>query len=171
MMTARASPDFLELFEDFDAAGIGQAHVEQHEIGRLVVGHAQRSRAVVSLQDVITPLFALLSQRPTNQLLVVDDQNLFAGMHFYLALGYYRKQRKRLLSHQRGRQAARVKRPIAAQTKTIRRRQNNLVQSNGPPDNQVLALAHPVVGGGGSCGETYLRWCMSPAFRRIDGRD
>ena len=49
MMTARASPDFLELFEDFDAAGVGQAHVQQHEIGRLVVGHAQRSRAVVSL--------------------------------------------------------------------------------------------------------------------------
>jgi hypothetical protein len=64
---------FLQLLQDFDAAGIGQAHVEQHEVGRLVVGHAQRCRAVVSLQYVITPLFALLPQRPTNQLLVVDN--------------------------------------------------------------------------------------------------
>ena len=40
---------FLQLFQEFNAAGIGQAHVQQHEVGRLVVGHAQRSRAVVSL--------------------------------------------------------------------------------------------------------------------------
>ena len=78
---------FLELFQQLDAAGVGQAHVEQHEIGRLVVGHAQRSRAVVSLQDVITPLFALLPERPTNQLLVVDDQD-FLGRHF-VPLDYY----------------------------------------------------------------------------------
>ena len=39
----------LQLFEDFDAVEVGQAHVEQHEIRRLVVGHAERSRAVVSL--------------------------------------------------------------------------------------------------------------------------
>ena len=36
---------FLELFENVDAAGIGQAHVEQHEIRRLVVRHAERSRS------------------------------------------------------------------------------------------------------------------------------
>ena len=59
---------------------IGQAHVEQHEIGRLVVGHAQRRRAVVGLEDVISPLFALLAQRPTNQPLVVDDQTFSAGI-------------------------------------------------------------------------------------------
>ena len=39
----------LQLFQEFNAVGVGQAHVEQHEVGRLVLSHAERGRAVVSL--------------------------------------------------------------------------------------------------------------------------
>ena len=39
--------------------------------------YAERSRAVVSFQNAKSPLFALLPERPTDQLLVVDDENLF----------------------------------------------------------------------------------------------
>jgi hypothetical protein len=40
---------FLDLLENVEAAGIGQAHVKQHEIRRLVMRHAKRSRTGVSL--------------------------------------------------------------------------------------------------------------------------
>ena len=49
MMTARASLDFFDLFENVDAAGVGHAHIKLHEVGRLVMGHAERGRAGVSL--------------------------------------------------------------------------------------------------------------------------
>src|SRR5664279_4837879 len=51
------------------------------------MGHAKRSRAVVSLQYVVSPLFALLPERPTNQLLVIYDENLFR--RHCVSLAYY----------------------------------------------------------------------------------
>ena len=53
---------FLDLFEDVDTAGVRQTHVQQHEVGALVMRYAKRSRAVVSLQNAISPLFALLPE-------------------------------------------------------------------------------------------------------------
>ena len=81
----------LNLFQDVDAAGVGQAHVEQHEIRRLVMRYSERSRTVVSFQDAKSPLFALLPKRPTDQLLVVDDENLFR--RHCVTLAYYLAER------------------------------------------------------------------------------
>src|SRR5450755_1803952 len=51
------------------------------------MGHAKRSRAGVSLQYVVSPLFTLLPERPTNQLLVIYDENLFR--RHCVSLAYY----------------------------------------------------------------------------------
>jgi hypothetical protein len=43
---------------------------------------------------VITPLFALLPERPTNQLFVVDDENFFRGHS--LSLDYYDRRKEEI---------------------------------------------------------------------------
>ena len=49
--------------------------------------YTQRSPAFVSFQDAISPLFAFLPERPTDQFLVVDDENVFPR-HF-VSRAYY----------------------------------------------------------------------------------
>src|SRR4051812_28124839 len=39
--------------------------------------HAKSGRATLGLHHVVSPLFALLPQRPANQAFIIDDQNLF----------------------------------------------------------------------------------------------
>ncbi len=71
---------FLELIEDFDAGEVGHAHVEQDEIGRLVLRQFKRRFPGVGFDHVVAPLLALLAQRPAHQALVVDDHDFLCGI-------------------------------------------------------------------------------------------
>ena len=53
---------FLDLFENLDAAHVGHAHIEQNQVGRLVLREAQAGVSGGGFDHVISPLFALLAQ-------------------------------------------------------------------------------------------------------------
>jgi hypothetical protein len=78
-----------DLLENLDPAHIGHANIEQHQVGRLVLGKAQAGIARGSLDDLVSPLFALLTQRPAHQALVVDNQDLLCR---HADLDYYGKE-------------------------------------------------------------------------------
>ena len=84
-MTAGASGALLELFEDLNAVQVGHANIEQNQVGRFVLRQAQSGIAGRGFDDLISPLLALLAQRPAHQALVVDDQDLL-GRHAVLSL-------------------------------------------------------------------------------------
>ena len=71
---------FLELIENFQAAQVGQAHVEQNQVGRLMLSQLQARLARLRFDDLITPFFAFLAQRPAHQALVIHHQD-FVGSH------------------------------------------------------------------------------------------
>ena len=64
----------LELIEHFDAGQVGQAHVQQHQVGVLAL-RQQRRLAGVGFDHGVSPLFTFLAQRPAHQALVVDDHD------------------------------------------------------------------------------------------------
>ena len=80
---------FLELIKHFDAGEVGHAHVKQHEIGRFTLRQLEGRFAGFGLDDVVSPLFALLAERPAHQALVVHDHN-FLSRHRCLI--YYERQ-------------------------------------------------------------------------------
>ena len=69
----------LELIEDFETAYIGHTNVEQHQVGRLMLGHFQPGLARLRLADVVSPFLALLAERPAHQALVIDNEDLLGG--------------------------------------------------------------------------------------------
>ena len=76
----------LELFQNLKAVQVRQAHVEQNQVRRLVLCQAQSGLSGGGLDDLVSPLFALLAQRPAHQALVIDHQD-FLSRHACLA--YY----------------------------------------------------------------------------------
>ena len=66
---------FLELIEHFDAGQVGHAHVEQDEIGRFALRQLEPGFTGIGLNHVVSPLFALLAERPAHQALVVDNHD------------------------------------------------------------------------------------------------
>ena len=77
------------MLENLNAVQIGHADIEQNEIGRLVLSHAQAGLAGNGFRDLVSPLFALLAQRPAHQALVVNDQNL---LRRHACLAYYGRE-------------------------------------------------------------------------------
>ncbi len=69
----------LELFQNFQAADVGQAHVEKNEVGRFVLGQFQGRLARIRLDHMVAPLFTLLAQGPAHQALVVDHQDFLSS--------------------------------------------------------------------------------------------
>ncbi len=74
-------PVLLQLVENFDSGEIGQAHVEQNEIGRFALGEAEGRFAGIGLDDGVAPLFAFLAQGPAHQALVVHDHHFLCRHH------------------------------------------------------------------------------------------
>ena len=73
----RAHPAiFLSLFQDLNPVHVRQAHVEQNEVGRFRCASLQPRLSRSSFDDVVSPFFALLAQRPAHQALVIHNQNL-----------------------------------------------------------------------------------------------
>ncbi len=79
-------PVLLELVQHLQAAQVGHAHVEQHEVGRFMLGDLEARFAGLGLDDVIAPFLTLLFQRPADEALVVHNQD-FLGRHSSIA--YY----------------------------------------------------------------------------------
>ncbi len=82
---------FLDLLEHLDAAQVGHTDVEQNQVGGLLLGEAEAGFARRGFDDVISPLFALLAQRPAHQAFVVHDQYLFSR---HAAFSLLRKGRR-----------------------------------------------------------------------------
>ena len=65
----------FHLFEHFEPADIGQADVEQHDVGSLGLGDRERLGAVLGLEDGVVPFLALLPEAPADEPFVVNDQD------------------------------------------------------------------------------------------------
>ena len=70
----------LELIKHLNAAEVGHAHVEQNEVRRLALRQFERRFASLGLDYVVSPLLALLAERPAHQALVVHNHD-FLGRH------------------------------------------------------------------------------------------
>ena len=67
----------LQPLQDLQPVHVLQAHVQQHQVGRLVLGHAQPIGSALGLGDLISPFLTFLAQGPAHQLFVIDDQDFF----------------------------------------------------------------------------------------------
>ena len=63
----------LDVLQHLETADVGQAHVEQHQVRDFLVREANRRSAVGGFDDFVTPLLALLAQRPADELFVVHN--------------------------------------------------------------------------------------------------
>ena len=71
---------FLQLIENFDTGKIGQAHIEEGQIGRFALSQPQGLLTGLGFDDGVAPFFAFLAQRPAHQALIVHDHD-FLGRH------------------------------------------------------------------------------------------
>ncbi len=72
MITARARIVFADVLQDFQAADIGEAYIQQDKVGNFSLCDADTSVAVGGFHNLIAPLLAFLPQRPADELFVVD---------------------------------------------------------------------------------------------------
>jgi hypothetical protein len=66
----------LDFFQDFQAVDAGKLDIEEHHVGSVFAQQAQGVLAGTGAQDFITLLLEILLQRPTDELFVVDHENL-----------------------------------------------------------------------------------------------
>ena len=83
----------LQLIQHLNAGKVGHADVEQREVGGFLARQAKSRFARVSFDNDVTPLFALLPQRPAHEPLVIHDHYFFDS-HSMLLINCTPKPRK-----------------------------------------------------------------------------
>ena len=70
---------FPQASEDFESVQIGQAEIEDDEIGRLLGGKANRLLARFGFDEAIRSVFERAAQKPPQRQFVFDDQDQRRG--------------------------------------------------------------------------------------------